>query len=224
MRSTLLAVIIALLAAPAALAHPERHAFFPDGSVGAVPQFRSTADQVLVVCKKDSAKRIRRAFKDSKRLRHTRLRQLRKCRFQHIQAAVNAAHNGAIIRVMPGVYREEPSRRTPEPDDRCKDDYDTIGSSILESGVTAAGGGAKVANYEYQRKCPNAQNLIAIIGDGPDADRVCDSKCNLQIQGMGRHRRDVLISGQRTKLNVIRADRDDGIYLKHFSVEFSDFN
>ena len=79
---------------------------------------------------------------------------------------MNAAHNGAIIRVMPGVYREEPSRRAPEPDERCKDDYDTIGSSILESGVTASGGGAKVANYEYQRKCPNAQNLIAIIGDG----------------------------------------------------------
>jgi hypothetical protein len=224
MRSTLIAVIITLFAAPVALAHPERHAFFPDGNVGAVPTFRSTAGQVLVVCKKDSAKRIRRAFKGSKRLRHKRLQQLRKCRFQHIQAAVNAAHNGAIIRVMPGVYREEPSRRTPEPDERCKDDYDTIGSSILESGVTAAGGGAKVANYEYQRKCPNAQNLIAIIGDGPDADRVCDSKCNLQIQGMGRRRRDVLISGQRTKLNVIRADRADGIYLKNFTVEFSDFN
>jgi hypothetical protein len=227
MRSTLLAVIITLLAAPAAVAHPERHAFFPDGSVGAVPEFRTTAGQVLVVCKKDSAKRIRRTFRGSKRLRairHTRLRELRRCGFQHIQAAVNAAHNGAIIRVMPGVYREEPSRRAPEPDERCKDDYDTIGNSILESGVTAAGGGAKVSNFEYQRKCPNAQNLIAIIGDGPDADRVCDSKCNLQIQGMGRRRGDVLISGQRTKLNVIRADRADGIYLKHFTVEFSDFN
>ena len=125
---------------------------------------------------------------------------------------------------MPGVYREEPSRRAPEPDPNCANDYEEIGSSLLASGVAGNGGGAKVANYEYQRKCPNAQNLIAIIGDGPDEDRVCDSKCNLQIQGMGRTRKDVLISGQRTKLNVIRADRADGIYLKKFTVEFSDFN
>ena len=34
----------------------------------------------------------------------------------------------------------------------------------------------------------------------------------------------MLISGQRTKLNVIRADRADGIYLKNFTVEYSDFN
>ena len=228
MRSTLIAAVaVVLLCAPAALAHPERETFFPDGSVGSVPKYRTSAGQVLVVCKKDSAKRIRRTFKGSKRLRRlrdTRLRQLRRCRFRHIQAAVNAARSGAIVRVMPGVYREQPSRRAPEPDARCKDDYDAIGSSILESGVTGSGGGAKVANFEYQRKCPNAQNLIAIVGDGPDADRVCDSKCNLQIQGMGRRRRDVLISGRRTKLNVIRADRADGIYLKHFTVEFSDFN
>ena len=112
---------------------------------------------------------------------------------------------------MPGVYREQPSRRAPEPDARCANDYDEIGSSLLASGVAGQGGGARVANFEYQRKCPNAQNLIAIIGDGPDPDRVCDSKCNLQIEGMGARRRDVLISGQRTKLNVIRADRADGI-------------
>lgn len=55
MRTTLLAVLVLALAAPAAFAHPERHAFFPDGSVGKVPKFRSNADQVLYVCKKDSA-------------------------------------------------------------------------------------------------------------------------------------------------------------------------
>ena len=224
MRSTLLAVAVLTLAAPAALAHPERRAYFPDGSVGAVPKYRSTAEQVLVVCRKDSAKRIRRSFAERPKLRRKRLRQLDRCRFRHIQAAVDRARNGAIIRIMPGVYRERPSRRAPEPDPRCADDYEEIGSSLLESGVTGEGGGAKVASYEYQRKCPNAQNLIAIVGDGPDADRVCDSKCDLQIEGMGRRRSDVLISGQRTKLNVIRADRADGIYLRNFTVEFSDFN
>ena len=224
MRSIVLAVVVLAVAAPAALAHPERKAYFPDGSVGAVPELRETAGQVLTVCKDDSADRIRQSFADQPEVMATRLQQLESCGFQHIQAAVDAASNGAIIRVMPGVYREEPSLQTPEPDPRCAGDYEEIGSSILASGVAGEGGGAKVADYEYQRKCPNAQNLIAIIGDGPDEDRVCDSKCNLQIEGMGRTREDVLISGQRTKLNVIRADRADGIYLRNFTVEFSDFN
>jgi hypothetical protein len=210
MRTTLLALVLIAVAAPAAVAHPERQAHFPDGSVGAVPEYRSTADQILTVCKRDSAKRIRRAFEG--RLEQRRLRQLERCRFRHIQAAVDAARNGAIVRIMPGVYREEPSRRAPEPDRACANDYEEIA------------GGVPIANYEYQRKCPNAQNLIAIIGDGPDEDRLCDVKCDLQLQGMGRTRKDVLISGQRTKLNVIRADRADGIYLKNFTVEFSDFN
>jgi hypothetical protein len=55
MRSTLLAVLVLALAAPAAFAHPERQAYFPDGSVGAVPELRRTAEQVLTVCKRDSA-------------------------------------------------------------------------------------------------------------------------------------------------------------------------
>ena len=63
MRSTLLAVLMLAVATPVALAHPERAAHFPDGSVGAVPKYRKSADQILTVCKRDSAKRIRRAFK-----------------------------------------------------------------------------------------------------------------------------------------------------------------
>jgi hypothetical protein len=221
----LIAVLLAL--AGTAAAHPERRAFFPDGSVGDVPKYRATADQVLTVCKSNSKRLIKQSFagssKQLKRKRRLRLRQLEDCRFRHIQSAVNRARNGAIIRVMPGVYREQPSRAAPEPDPRCANDYEEIGGSLLESGVTGEGG-AKVANYEYQRKCPNAQNLIAIVGDSDDPDRVCDMKCDIQIQGMGRRRSDVLISGQRTKLNVIRADRADGIHLRNFTVEFSDFN
>jgi hypothetical protein len=37
MRAASIAVMLLALAAPTALAHPERHAFFPDGSVGADP-------------------------------------------------------------------------------------------------------------------------------------------------------------------------------------------
>ena len=220
-----LMVMLLTMAVGSAGAHPERHAFFPDGSVGAVPPVRTKSDQILTVCKRNSKKLIKRSFKGKKlaKKRKLRLRQLKKCRFRNIQAAVNAAHNGAIIRIMPGVYKEEPSRRNPEPDPRCANDYDDIGGDILASGGFGKKG-ARVANFEYQRKCPNAQNLIAIIGDSDDPDRVCDVKCNLQIQGMGRRRTDVKISGQRTKLNVIRADRADGIHLRNFTVEFSDFN
>src|SRR5262245_21030205 len=120
------AVMLAL--AGVAAAHPERHAFFPDGSTGEVPKYRGTAVQVLTVCKPNSKKLIKRSSNGSStqltRKRNLRLRQLEKCRFRHIQAAVNKARNGAIIRIMPGLYKEEPSRRNPEPDPRCADDYD----------------------------------------------------------------------------------------------------
>ena len=57
------AVMAALLVlAGTAVAHPERHAFFPDGSVGEVPTVRGTADQVLTVCKRNSSRLIRRSF------------------------------------------------------------------------------------------------------------------------------------------------------------------
>jgi hypothetical protein len=217
-QGALVGLLAAVLVAPAALAHPERPAFFPDGSQGAVPKYRTKGGQRLVVCKRDSAKRIRRIFAGKRERK--RLRLVRKCRFRHIQQAVNAASNNARIQILPGVYRERPSRRAPEPDPRCAEHYDEIGGGIGGATETKA----RVANYEYQRLCPNAQNLIAIIGDSDDPDRVCDVKCNIQIEGMGKRRRHVLISGQRSKLNVIRADRADGIFMRNFTVEFSDFN
>src|ERR1044071_2771438 len=87
MRSVLIALALLALAAPAALGHPERHAFFPDGSVGAVPKHRKTADQVIYVCKKDSAKRVRRSFRHQPTMRARRLRQLERCQPRNIQAA-----------------------------------------------------------------------------------------------------------------------------------------
>ena len=45
-------MVMVLLAWRSGRAHPERQAFFPDGSVGAVPQVRGKADQVLTVCKR----------------------------------------------------------------------------------------------------------------------------------------------------------------------------
>ena len=154
MRTSLIAVLLLALAAPAALAHPERHAFFPDGSVGAVPKYRNSADQVLTVCKKDSAKRIRRSFRHQPKLERKRLRQLKRCHSRNIQAAVNKARSGAIIRIMPGVYREQPSRKAPEPDPRCANDYDEIGSSLLASGVAGNGGGAQGRQLRVPAQVP----------------------------------------------------------------------
>jgi hypothetical protein len=174
-----------------------------------------------------------------KRMRRYRIRLIRQCRYRHIQSAVNAAKNGDRILILPGVYREEPSLRQvdksynydkgaydPSADKSpCKGMYEDIYNQ-LESGVTGnvGGGPVMVPTYEHQRTCPNHQNLIAIVGDDDDQDRECDDKCNLLIQGLGRRRGDVLISGSRAALNVIRADRADGIYLKNFTVELSDFN
>ena len=125
---------------------------------------------------------------------------------------------------MPGVYREEPSRADPEPDPRCANDYDDIGGDILASGGFGKTG-RRVANFEYQRKCPNAQNLIAIIGDTrttPTASAT--TSATSRSRAWAERRSDVMIEGERPKLNVIRADRADGIYLRNFTVEFSDFN
>ncbi|MFY9578263.1 MAG: hypothetical protein WAQ33_02970, partial [Gaiellaceae bacterium] len=102
--------------------------------------------------------------------------------------------------------------------------FDPACAALLVPAAGTAGDMAKlVPSYEYQRRCPNAQNLIAIVGDS-NGDGVCDDKCNLQIEGTGQRPSDVLILGDRRKLNVIRADRADGIVLRNFTVQYSDFN
>lgn len=192
--------------ASGAQAHEERSSTWPTYPAS-VPQYRSTGPSA-VVCKPDSRVRI---------LHHTRgatrrlnLRLLKRCRFRDIQRAVNKARNGTRILVLPGVYRELPSRRKPLDDPRCA------------AMTTTSGDGSSVPSYAYQLNCPNAKNLIAILGDR-NGDRRCDSKCRIQITGTARPR-DVVIAGDGKKLNVIRADRADGVYLGNFTIEYSDFN
>jgi hypothetical protein len=212
-------ILVALLLPASVFAHAERPSYYPSFNVqekkfgpalGEVPKYRSKGPS-RVVCKSDSRTRVRRIFRANPRLLRKRLAMLRRCRYHEIQAAVDAARNGDRILLMPGVYREEPSRAAREPAPECADLY-------------TENAGVRVPSYEYQLKCPNAQNLIAIIGDGPDEDIRCDRKCDLQVEGLGRRPQDVLISGERSKLNVIRADRADGIYLKNFEIQNSDFN
>jgi hypothetical protein len=200
------ALVTGMLAGPPALAHEERESFAPDYE-GAVPTYRELdeASDVLVVCKPDSRDRIM-AFAD-RRLRAFNLRLLADCGFEHIQAAVDAVEApGTNIYVLPGVYREEPSREA-----ACAQDYD--------GGVVA---------YEDGYACPTMVNLVGIFGDSPDdADRRCDNaRCDLQLEGTGETAEDVVLRGGFAEdgdwiaqHNGIKADRADGIYIANLTAE-----
>ena len=211
----LLAGLLLLLPA-AASGHAERPSHFPDPGVGEVPDYRTTGAS-LVVCKSDSRRRIRRNLTGAKRKRNLRL--LRRCEFEHIQAAVNAAANGTRILVLPGVYREEPSRAAPQEDPKCESMYAEIDMGSAFHSTTHEGK-FRVPSYEHHRNCPNANQLIAITGDDDDPDRACDDKCGIQIEGTGR-RKDVRIVGDQERQNVIKADRADGIHLRNFTIQYA---
>jgi len=212
----LLAVLVALAVPATALGHAERLTYFPDHTLASTPKYRTTGP-ARVVCKTDSAKRVRKLFTGSKR--RLRLKQLKSCRYRHIQQAVDAAVTGDRILIMPGVYREEPSRAIPVKDPKCAGEeyWESSGDNHQEDG--------RVPTFAHQAVCPNARNLIAIIGDSlSDEDKRCDQKCNLLIHGMGRKPADVTIENDRLKQDVIRADRADGFQLRNVLVEQSGYN
>jgi hypothetical protein len=198
-------VLLPLLVAGPAAAHEERESRFPPGD-GEVPTHRTfeEAADVLVVCKPDSAQRIK-AIMDRK-LRAFNNKLLAQCSYQHLQAAVDdVEQRGSNIYVLPGQYREEPSWN-PE----CVRDYD---------------GG--VVEYEQIESCGEILNLVTVAGDDPgDPDITCDNQlCDLQIEGTGEHARDVVLTGgfnengDWVKHNGIKADRADGFYLKNMAFE-----
>ncbi len=118
-RRLALAAFVLVLAAPAfGWGHAERDTLSPPRP-GSRPDQKRTPTVVLDVCK------------------------TAECAYVHIQAAVNAAPNGALIRIWPGTYREEPSRARPSlPPDGDDGTY----------------------TYEHHINHPNSQNLIAIVG------------------------------------------------------------
>jgi hypothetical protein len=216
--ATALLGLSVLTSSGVALGHAERDAFFPDGT-GEVPAYRPmVAEPNLVVCTPNSLKKIRAL--DDDRLRAINLQLARKCRFRHVQDAVNAVtERGTTIYLLPGTYRETPSRDKP----KCAEQLEQSGTEP----------GAPVLSYEQQLMCPHAQNLIGIFGDiTPNDDkRVCNAAvCDLQIEGTGARPEDVIITGGFTedgrwaKLNGIRGDRADGLYLKNFTVQLFEFN
>ncbi len=207
------AVALVLLLPVSASGHAERDASFPDGN-GRTPELL-TSGPTLLVCKKESPQHFSTLPLGS-RARNQRLYQ--RCMddgFRHIQAAVDAAEQrNTRILVLPGVYREEPSRRAHE---RGCDALD--GDSNGDEPGTPS-----LLSYKQQRKCPHVQNLIAIFGDG-DGDRECDlPQCGLQIQGTGSKPDDVVIDGQFKTLNGIRADRLDGARFYNFTIQRFEFN
>jgi hypothetical protein len=204
-RAAAVAAVAVLVVAVPASAHQERESQFPAG-VGRTPAYRPFAEATprIVVCKPDSGNRVASIAEPAARAFNERL--LDECRFEHIQAAVDAVEaRGTNIYVLPGLYREEPSQAPP-----CTKDYD---------------GG--IVDYDLIVSCGEVVNLITVAGDDPaDADIVCDSaRCDLQIEGTGQRPDDVTVrggfdgAGDWIKHNGIKADRADGFYLRNMAFE-----
>ncbi|MBX6751827.1 MAG: right-handed parallel beta-helix repeat-containing protein [Micromonosporaceae bacterium] len=197
----LLAVIaggaLAALAASPASAHEEREVTPPAGS-GNVPEYR-TEGPTLLVCKTDLVDFTERIAGFEPELLAANQALWEQCQasgFRDLQEAVrNVTQPGTIIKILPGIYLEEPSLA--EPSEECAN---------LSAPNAAAG--YQLLSYEQQAQCPNNQNLVAIVGLE-----------NLQIEGTGASPEDVIIDAQFRKLVAIRADRANGIYLRNFTTQ-----
>lgn len=215
-----LIALTVLATAPGALAHGERYTEFPPG-LKSVPEHRADGPYFLT-CKDDTPERLfaspfMHASKSQYAFRIGELLRFNECQdhgFEHLQAAVDAVPaRGWTIRMQPGLYLEEPSVEAWEnPAPGCEGLSDT----------------RQLESYEQHLACPNAHNTVAILGDR-DGDRICGTRddevlCDLQIEGTGASREDVIIDAQWRHLNAIRADRADGFYIKHLTAQRTDFN
>ncbi len=193
---------VAALAPVSASAHYERPTQFPDGT-GHVPSHRNSGPQLLV-CKQDDADFATRIAQFSDQLKGLNMALYAQCLqdgFRDLQAAVDhVVKAGTTIYVLPGLYREEPSQ-LPE-SDAC---------NHLDAARAPAG--YQILSFEQQKECPHQQNLVGIFG-----------LQDLQIEGTGASPSDVVFDGQFQKLNVIRGDRTNGLYLRNLTAERSTFN
>ncbi|MQA96297.1 MAG: hypothetical protein GEV11_17230 [Streptosporangiales bacterium] len=199
------AVAALFVAAPAALAHDERPVTLPDGS-GSVPKYRTGGGPELLVCKTDPEAFAERIAGYPAEVRARNAELFERCRldgFRHLQEAVDAAEPGARILMLPGVYTEEPSRRPPEGE--C--------ARLPARWAHTGGTHYQVLSFEQTQDCPNNQNLVAVLG-----------KRDLQIEGTGPTPGDVVLDAGYAKLNALRADRANGIYLRNFTAQRTTFN
>lgn len=197
------AATAALGPAAAASAHDERATRELDGT-GSVPVYR-TSGPTLLVCKTDLADfstRIAGFPADLKAANEQLWQDCQAGGHRHLQEAVNAAKlPGTNIKILPGLYQEEPSLAAPAPE--CAN-LDTKTSPVY---------GYPVLTWDQQLACPHLTNLVAILG-----------KKGLQIEGTGAKPTDVIVDAQYRKLNTIRADNADGVYFKNLTAQRSQFN
>jgi hypothetical protein len=142
----------------------------------------------------------------------------RQCEYHTVQNAVEDSGNNDRVVVMPGHYREKPSRRQPTNDPRCVPE-------LLQDN----GSGGMAPSYEYQTTCPNDQNLIYVQGRAvppepppepprPNREGIPDLgrclRCNLQLEGSGVKPTDVIMdAGRHYRHNDRPGDKpgmDDG--------------
>ncbi len=170
---------------------------------------------------------------EAKRLLKFNQRLLARCKFHLIQSAVTRSRNNDRVVIMPGIYPEPRSVKQPTGDPKCADLR-----QLNDRGQ------AQALSYAYQYKCPNDQNLIAVMGrlpgkgEDPQKPRLerrgipnlgpC-LRCNLQMEGSGPRSDDVVVdagrvaSGDSGPINAhkdvgIRADRADGFVLRNVKV------
>jgi hypothetical protein len=184
------------LVPPTAWAHEERTVSPPAGS-GSVPEYR-TEGPTLLVCKTDAVDftaRIATFEPDLLAANQALWEQCQANGFRDLQEAVNnVTQPGTIIKILPGVYLEEPSLA--EPSEEC--------AALAAAPATSY----QALSYEQHEQCPNNQNLVAILGIE-----------NLQIEGTGASPEDVVIDAQFRKPVAIRADRSHGLYLRNVTVQ-----
>ncbi len=170
---------------------------------------------------------------EADKLRSFNVSLLKECKFNAIQAAVNAAGNNDRVVIMPGVYTEPTSRSAPTNDPKC----DGL-EEVNDRGRTGA------LSYRYQVTCPNDQSLVlvagrAISGNLPPQpalenrlgipDEGACVRCNLQVEGSGVTPDDVIVdagnvaSGNKGPANpikdvVFRIDRADGFVARNMNV------
>jgi hypothetical protein len=214
---------LALLPA-AGLAHSERPAANPPNNSAVQPPTRRAVDaadpNVLVVCKPESRGIINSWPAGWNYLKAKDDALLDKCRFNHLQAAIDAVpRSGTTIAVLPGTYYEEPSKRSEGP--RC----DMLLANVSRN---------PKLSYAEQEACPHVTQLVAILGDPDsvakglvdgDGKYDCDGRlCNLQIEGMGREPTEVIFDAKFSRLNLMRADRAFGVYFRNFTTQNTEFN
>lgn len=264
--------LLSAFAASPASAHVERPSYWPDPKPdcavkpcagGEVPTMRTLSSALdtskpgvtRVVCKKDSWTRVKSAVAKARKYGYNNrptdhrsfsqaeadsiLRVNKKlvplCKYSNIQAAVTASRNNDRVVVMPGVYMEYPSRNMPTLDPAC---------DALRTKSDSGDPGA--LSHNYQLKCPNDANLIAVIGrandTGPTPDPPLSNRhgipkagkcirCNVQLEGSGVSADDVIIEagsysagnggpsavGHAKHVGVF-VDRADGFVLRRVTV------